>query len=413
MVKQSRSVPKKDAKLQALSAIRVLEVAQWAAAPAAGAILADFGADVIHVEHPIRGDGARGVVSIRAEAPFNYGWEQDNHNKRSIGIDISTESGRGIIYELVKRSDVFLANLRPHEVRRYALEYRKLSKLNHGLIYAIVTGYGRRGPDSGLPGYDYSAFWARSGIMATLPQPGTPLPFARPGIGDNTAAVVMAGAISLALLVRERTGIGQEVDISLLGTGIWVLNRDIDASLITKRPTTQMNRGNVPNPLLNYYRCRDDKYIMLVNLQPDPYWAGFCKAIEQESIEHDERFNSIEKRRKNNTTLISIIDEAFARKTYGQMSRRLRKYGIIWAPVQDTAEVAADRQARANGCFARFNHPKYGPIELVMNPWKLSKTPASIRAPAPEFGQHTEEILLELGYTWEDIVKLKDRRIIN
>ena len=421
----------------ALEGIRVVDVSQVAAAPMAARHLADFGADVIHIEHPVRGDSFRAYQAGQGgtggvPSDINYTWENCNRNKRSVTLDISQESGREIIYRLLAKADVFVSNLRPFEVEEFKLEYRTLRKLNPRLVYATVTAYGKDGPERNEPGYDATAYWARAGLPYALSMPGIPCANFRTAIGDNVAALALFSGIMTALYARERTGVGQQVDVALFQTGVYVLSVDIAGALVTgkdyadwtEQPPLEMlaeaiaatariaafYKTQTLNPLATGYMTKDWRVILIIALQPDRYWAKFCQAIERPDLQNDPRFNSLQARAENREVLYPILDEVFLSKTLEEWKSRLA--GIPFALIQNLVEVINDPEARANHYFVPIDHPTYGRIEVVANPINLSETPATLRMSAPEFGQHTEEVLLELGYTWEDIVQLKEQRII-
>ncbi|MDO8472211.1 MAG: CoA transferase [Dehalococcoidia bacterium] len=402
----------------ALDGIRVIEIAQFAAAPATGALLADWGAEVIKIEHPERGDGLRGVMSAGLStsslpsASYNYVFETENRNKKSLAINLALKKGQEIVYSLAERSDVFLSNLRPYEIERYGFGYDIFKKLNHRLIYASLTGYGRQGPDRDSPGFDQSAFWARTGLSALLTESGKVPPWPPQAFGDHMTAMATAYGIALALFARERMGMGQEVETSLFGTAVWALSYATQAALTTGQDIRQRRREE-GNPLANLYRCGDGKCIALAMIQADRYWSRFCKAIGRPELEQDARFNSLQLRWQNGPALVHILDEHFAKKTRDEWARELSEAGCIYSSVQSSSEVVNDPQAASAGCFADFDHPAFGPIQMLASPVKLSQTPASIRLPAPSVGQHTEEILLELGYSWEDIESLKEQAVLN
>lgn len=396
----------------ALEGIKVVEVAQLAAVPMAGRLLADLGADVIHVEHPVKGDVLRVILAGQGVnvAGSNYVWENYNRNKRSVTIDISQEGGKEIICRLVGKADVFLSNMRPFELEKFGLNYDSLSQLNPKLIYASLTGLGKRGSERNEPGYDQTGYWARSGVAHMIIPSGIP-PDCRVGaFGDNIAGMFLAFGIMTALFARDRTGIGQEVDVSLFQTGVTQLSWDIAEALVTRRDRPRVARKDQPNALMNAYQTRDRRWLLLVILQPDRYWSALCRAIEREDLEHDPRFDSFQPRLENHTALFSILEEVFLTKTLDEWKTCLA--GIPFAPVQNLSEVIADPQARANDFFLPFDHPTYGRIEVVANPIHLSKTPPTVRTPAPEFSQHTEEVLLEYGYAWRDIERFKQQHII-
>ncbi len=394
----------------ALEGIKVVEVAQWVAAPGAGALLADWGADVVHIEHPVTGDSWRGLVSMGGLA-VDYLFELDNRNKRSMTLDISKKEGQLVLYRVLEGADVFITSLRPSELKRYKLEYSVLSRLNPKLVYASVTGYGHKGPDKERRGYDFSAFWARSGFMATIRQEDmTPL-FQRGGMGDHTTSIAMACGITTALFARERTGVGQEVDVSLYNTGVWVLSVDISCALTTGEYAPMRPRVETP-AMANVYQTKDNKWIYFMHLQQDPYWSGFCRALGLEHLEKDAGFNTTVSRMTNNDKLFALVEQAIAKRTLEEWKPILDEYELIYAPVQDPTDVAKDEQAWANDFFATLEHPTLGTIKLVANPIKLSKMPSSIRTTAPQCGQHTEEVLLENGYSWDDIARFKKQGLI-
>ncbi|UCH42910.1 MAG: CoA transferase [Dehalococcoidales bacterium] len=432
----------------ALEGIKVVDVSQVAAAPVAARHLADFGADVIHVESTVTGDfwrgyqsGHGGTVGITSE--INYNWENYNRNKRSITINLAQESGRTVVHKLIENADVFITNMRPFELDRFELDYSTLERLNPMIIYASINGYGKKGTDKDSPAYDITAYWTRAGVPYAMTNTGMPNPTFRPAFGDNLAGMTLAFGIMAALFVREKTGIGQEVDVSLYHTGIYQLSFDYAAALATRQDfkeemikrrgeagrvvspereqimaeaeaavarLSESTRGTLPNSLTISYTTKDERRILLQMLQPDRYFPRFCRAIGQEQLIQDPRFNSFETRRENSPELTQILDEVFKSKTLEEWKPCLGD--IPCAPAQTIMEVIDDPQARENDFFTSFDHPTYGPLEVISNPAKLSKTPASVRMPAPELGQHTEEILLEYGYTWEDIIQFKEQGII-
>ena len=410
--------------VSALTGIKVIDVSQVAAVPMAARYLGDFGADVLHIEHPVTGDSFRviqaGMSRITGvQSDVNYVWENYNRNKRGVTLDLSREPGQKILYRMVEGADVFLTNMRPFEKKRYQIEYSVLSRLNPGLIYGALTGYGNNGPEKDSPAYDHTAYWARSGIphrlaALTLPAaPGTPPPAFVPSFGDHMAGMNLACGVMTALFMREKTGMGQEVNVSLFHSGVYQLSMDMAGTLITGQDCQQMtSRENVRSPLVTLYLTSDDRWILISGLRPERYWSKFCRAIERQDLEDDPRFNSVEAMTENNVTLLHILEEVFRSRTLEDWTPRLHAAGIPWSPVQTLPEVINDPQARANGFFISYEHPVYGHVEGVANPVKLSKSPESVRMPAPEFSQHTEEVLLELGYSWEEIGEFKDDGII-
>lgn len=397
-----------------LEGIKVVDMGHFVAIPSAGAVLADWGAEVLKVE-PLSGEPQRGVRALGA-LKFSGGqlsWraELHNRNKRGLAVDLKKDSGRDILYQLVKRSDVFMSNYEVRSLRRLRLDYVSLSRVNPELIYAILTGYGRAGPDKDERGFDFIAAWARSGVQYLLGEPGSPPAMQRPGFSDRVAGMHVVAGVLAALLHRERTGKGQELEFSLYHSAVWSLAADVQATLLGIT-VPKHEHAKALNPLVNTYRTKDDQWLQLAMLQSDLQWSDFCRAIERPELENDPRFNNIEVREQNNEELICILDKVFASRNIDEWERRLREGSCIYGRVRTLNEVVTDPQAVANGFFADMNHPLAGKIRLVTSPVRFHQNPASVRTAAPEVGQHTEEVLLELGHSWDDISRLKEQEVI-
>jgi len=393
-----------------LEGIKVIETATVFAGPIAGRLLADWGADVIHIESPIiSSDLARrqGTTAGSKVVPQNF-----NRNKRGVTLNLSQDGGRKILYGLLEKADVLLSNYRPRELKKFQLEYETLSRLNPRLILANVTGYGKTGPDKDQPGFDFTAYFPRSGLLHTLQAPGIPPPQTPMGVGDNMAGLALALGIMTALFIRERTGVGQEVGVSLFQTGVFAISYDIAGALVPGQDWKQVERKDIANTVNTCYQTKDGRWLRLGLSRPDQYWTMFCRAIERADLENDPRFASFQARIDNHDALFHILEEVFLARTLDEWKVRLTEAGLPWAAVQSLPEVIADPQARANDFFVPYDHPTHGRMELVANPIKLSQTPATVRIPAPELGQHTEEVLLEYGYTWEDIQRFKEQGVI-
>ena len=401
-----------------LEGVKVVDMGHVVAVPAAGALLSDWGAEVIKLE-PLTGDLLRGhrrnygvdLVAQFADGEVHSSIELLNRNKKGLALDLKQESGREILYRLVKEADVFMSNYEQSALKKLKVDYATLSQHNPRLIYALLTGYGTTGPDKDERGFDYSAAWARTGIQYMIGEPGSAPPPQRGGMMDRVASIQIVAGISAALFHREKTGEGQAMEFSLYHTGVWVLASDIQCALMGS-PLPKHDRTRAPNPLWNTYQTKEGRWIWLSMLQSDLQWPGLCRAIGRPELEDDPRFNSMDMREQNCEELISILDEIFATKATAEWEKPLREHSCIYARVQSPLEVTTDPQSLANDFFAEIEHPIGGKMRLVNTPAKFLQNPSSVRAAAPQIGQHTEEILVDLGYSWEDIIRLKEQGVI-
>ncbi len=396
-----------------MEGVRVVELGFWVAGPSVGGILADWGADVVKIE-PVDGDPMRGlfVKGLGIDVPMNPPFELDNRGKRSLSVDFDRPAGRDIVLELVDRADVFVTNVRPGGLDRAGLGYEALSKRNPRLVYASVTGYGLKGPDRDRPAFDIGAFWSRSGIAAALTSPDCDPPYQRGAMGDHAAGMTVAGGIAAALFAREKTGRGQLVSSSLLRIGIFTIGWDTMIKMRLGASATPMTRTTTPNPLISCYRTRDGRWIWLLGLQGDRMWPDLLRAIDRVAWQTDPRFASLAARRENCAALVELLDQIFPAKTLAEWARIFDREGVWWAPVQTTDDVVADPQAEACGAFVDVPLPEGGTVRMVSSPVDFSDTRWSPKGPVPELGQHTEEVLLELGYDWEKIGQLKEKKAI-
>jgi crotonobetainyl-CoA:carnitine CoA-transferase CaiB-like acyl-CoA transferase len=390
-----------------MEGVKVVEVAVWVAGPSGGGVLADWGADVIKIEPP-DGDPFRGLLAAGGVAlTTNPLFEMDNRSKRSVCMDLTTEAGQRAAYDLIDRADVFVSNLRPEVLERLGLDYDTLSRRNPRLVYASVTGYGLSGPDRDRPAYDIGAFWSRSGIAAAFTPPGGTPPFQRGAFGDHMTGMTIAGGISSALYARERTGRGQLVSTSLLRIGIFTTSWDYSLLLGIGLPPTPMLQISGPSTI-NSYRTSDDKWIWLLGLQGDRHWPDLARAVGHPEWIDDERFRDIPSRTANAVELNGRLNEIFATKTRDEWGKILDREGMWWAPVQTMQEVVEDPQAIASGAFVEVPKPEGGSARAVATPLDFSDTPWQPRSSAPQLGQHTEQVLLELGYDWDQITKMRE-----
>jgi len=396
-----------------LAGIRVLELGVWVAGPSAGAILADWGADVTKIEAHT-GDPFRAffLAAAGVDMPVNPPFELDNRGKRSVCIDFRSREGADLVRRLAAESDVLLTNLRASALREAGLDYDDLAAANPRLVYARVSGYGERGPDSDRQAYDLGAFWARAGVASALTAPGGAPPYMRGGFGDHSTGVATVAGIMGALFARERTGRGQLVSTSLMRTGIYILGFDLNTTLRLGFTYPQPTRETYANPLTASFRTKDDRWFWLLGLQADRHWPDLVRAVERPEWLDDPRFAHIAVRMQHGAELMRALDAIFATRTRDEWGRRFDDAGMWWAPVQTPEEVVVDPQAEAAGAFVEVPLPDGGSARMIATPVEFTATPAKPRGPVPEAGQHTEEVLLELGYDWDAIAGLKDRKVI-
>jgi len=399
-----------------LDGIRVIDWTIWQQGPVCSAMLGDFGADVIKIEERVGGDPGRGMAKLSgvdlSDRP-NFYFEANNRNKRGITVDLKKPEGRDVVYRLVEKSDVFVQNFRKGVATRLGLDYATLKTHNPKLIYATATGYGPEGAESGDPSFDQLGL-ARSGIMLAAGEPDMPPLAIAGGIADQMGAVMLAYGVLAALLARERFGIGQEVDASHLGSMMHLQGLSVAARLMWGFAIPRAARKYQANPLWNHYQCQDGRWICLGMLQPDRYWADFCRAIHRPELALDERFVNFQVRAANAAAAIEALDDAFATRPLAEWLQILRAGGdFIFCQINSVDDLPDDPQVQANDYVADFAHPRFGATRVLGIPVRLRETPGSIRRPAPEFGEHTEEILTDLlGYSWEQIAGLKDREVI-
>ena len=401
-----------------LEGLKVVAMEHMEAIPVATLWMADWGAEVFKVE-PLTGDmfrglkGAHGMTTEIELGGVNVNWtfQLFNRNKKSLAINLKTEPGLEILYKLVEKADVFMSNYELGALKTLKVDYATLSQINPGLVYATISGYGSIGPDKDQRGFDHAAGWARTGMQYMIGEPGSPPPRLRGGMIDRGMAAphALAGILA-ALLHKEKTGKGQELEVSLFHSGIWTLALDIEAALVGITATKD-DRTKAKNPLYNVYRTRDDRWFQMSMLQSDLFWPDFCQAIERPELENDPRFNNMEVREENCEELIRIIDEVLASETIEEWDGRFRKYDLIYARVQNPTEVTTDPQALANDLFVELPHPQ-GTFKVITTPVKFHQNPAEVRTSAPEVGQDNELTLVELGYSWEDIARLKEQGAI-
>jgi crotonobetainyl-CoA:carnitine CoA-transferase CaiB-like acyl-CoA transferase len=401
--------------MQPMSGVRVLEVAQFTFTPAAGAVLADWGAEVIKVEHAVTGDAQRGLqigTGGVAQGSFQPLMEHPNRGKRSIGLALENPAARQVLLELAQDSDVFLTNFLPSARARLGIEVEDLRQANPNIIYVRGSAHGPRGPEAGKGGYDGSTFWSRSGSAMGSTPPDSPRVISQPAgaYGDSMGGMTIAGGIAAALFARDRTGTPSVVDVSLLSLGVWATALSVNNALLTGEvpPVASLDSGssNMFNPTIGNYRTSDGRWINLTMLQPGRYWADLCRHIDREDLIDDERFDSSEKLMAQAAEAGQLIAEAFALQPYSYWLSKLQTLEGQWAPNNNALEVGQDSQVRANQYIVPVVDAEGNERELVASPVQFDERPPSVTR-APLFAEHTDDLLRELGRTEDEIIKLK------
>ncbi|BBZ59618.1 CaiB/BaiF CoA transferase family protein [Mycolicibacterium monacense] len=392
-----------------LEGIRVLEVAMYGFVPSCGAVLGEWGAEVIKVEHAVTGDPQRGLRQtgpLRVEGDPNPNIEHANRGKRSIGLDMSVPEGREVLLELARRADVFLTSFLPGHRQKFGIDVDDIRAVNPNIVYARGSALGPRGEESVKGGYDMTAFWCRAGTAATITPPGIEGMIGPPGpaYGDTISGTNLAGGIAAALFRRERTGEPSVVDVSLLGSGLWAMGHTVALTSHLNQLMVQPPpgvHGSPINPLVGVYPTADDRYISFVMMQPTKFWADVCKHMDLDEYADDPRFASAESFAEHTPAAVEILTEAMRKRPLPEWSERFATLAGPWAPVQDTLQAAKDSQIRANEYIVQA-----GELELVANPVQFDVA-APQTAAAPGFAEQTDDILVELGLDWDRIIELK------
>jgi crotonobetainyl-CoA:carnitine CoA-transferase CaiB-like acyl-CoA transferase len=397
--------------VQIMSGIRVLEVASWTYVPVAGAVLAEWGADVIKVEHPETGDPQRGLVTsgLVPTGGVAHMVELPNRNKRSIGLDIKTGEGHDLLLRLAATADVFLTNFLPAQRAKLRIDVDDIRAVSPAIIFASGSAHGPRGPEANAGGYDNSTFWARSGAADTASPAELGYPVTQPGaaFGDVMGGLTLAGGISAALLHRERTGQPITVDGSLLSMGTWAMGATLAGSAafgVERAP--RYTPSQAPNALVNSYRCADGRFVFLVMLQTDRFWPKLVTAFGRPELIDDPRFTDHAARMENHREAVAALQEMFATRAFDEVAAILNSTGGAWAPVQRPIDVLSDPQVVANGYAKDLTDANGVPFKLVPAPLQFngeSGTPTH----APAHGEHTDEVLGELGLDMDQILQLK------
>lgn len=398
-----------------LDGIKVVEVSSWMFVPSAGAVLVDWGADVLKIEHPETGDPQRGLITSGllpgGAGGVNFMMEQPNHGKRSVAIDISRSDGREALMTLVESADVFLTNYMPRVRRKLGIDTDDIRSRNPDIIIARGTGQGPKGPDAEKGGYDGASFWARGGVASVFPdmEGGWPTPQASPAFGDVIGGLSVAGAIAAALVKRERTGEASVVDVSLLATAMWQVSPLVVASKLfgfSKIPVGGDRTKNA-NPLVATYRTADDRFISLILLQSDRFFPELCTKLGISEMAVDERFIDAQARAANCEACVTMLDEAFGAHPLSHWREVLDDFSGVWAPFQTLDELYEDPQVVANAYLPTITAGNGDEVQLVASPAQFDENPVEMTR-CPEHGEHTELALLEAGMGWEQIAALKE-----
>ena len=399
-----------------LNGVRVLEVAQFTFVPSAGAVLADWGADVVKIEHPVTGDAQRGLVKVLGAAATVPGssfapiMEAPNRGKRSVGLALDNSEARPILDELIRRSDVFLTNYLPSSRTKLAIDVDDVRRVNPDIIYVIGNGFGSNGPDRDAGAYDATAFWARGGSADGLTSPDAEhTPFMPAGAyGDNIGGITIAGGVAAALYGRHATGEPSVLDVSLLAVGAWATQFSVNMAMLMDGPLPKIERRTQApgNPLTGAYRTSDGRFVQLSMLQPTRYWPEFCRLMGLHDLAEDLRFISIEAIAEHSDIAQQIVEDAIGNLTFAECQTLLRKGRGQWAPVQDAWEIANDEALTANGRIAEIVDAEGHPQKLVANPVKFDDDRANL-ARAPQFAEHTDAVLRELGIDDDRLIELK------
>lgn len=403
-----------------LQGIRVIECAGYLSAPTACYMLGDLGAEVIKIEDRERGDPSRGTSAVFGSSMTlangeNILFETANRNKKSMTLDLKKEKGRQLLYELVSKADVFCTNFTQSAIAKLSIDFETLKRYNPKLIYGLATGYGLKGPESNRRAFD-SVAQARSGIMYALGgEPDAPPAQIGGPVFDQMTGTLLVYGILAALVARDRQGIGQQVEVSLLGSGIHLQAYNLNTALLRGRQIPRPSRKSLKNPMANHFECADGEWLLLSEPQADRFWPAFCDALEIRHLEKDERYKDAASRRENFRELLDIIEGIFKKKTRAEWMKILDEKGggLAYSPVLRPTDLAQDPQAVENGYITEINHPTLGPVKMVGNPVSFSGTPVTVDGFAPCFGQNTEEVLLEVcGYDWDRIQQLRDEEVI-
>ncbi|OUS10367.1 hypothetical protein A9Q89_11105 [Gammaproteobacteria bacterium 53_120_T64] len=397
-----------------LQGIKVLEIATYIFGPGSAAILSDFGADVIKIEAPGRGDPLRYAHMAPPFMPLEFGyiWQQDNRNKRSIGLDMKTAEGREILLQLVREADILITNFPPDVLARLKIRYEDLAPENERLIYGQITGFGEKGPEASAPGFDATAYWARSGLMDAIHTSNSEPCMSSPGMGDHPSAMTMYAAIMTGLYKRERTGRGGKVHSSLLANGLWTASSSLSCILAGGGAVAHPDLSQPTNALLNHYQTRDGRWLLLVLLHQNKHWPNLLKALAREDLLNEPRFIDSKARNANAKLLAPVLAEIFKTRDLLDWRERLAAQKLTFSVLATMEEAVNDPQVLANDMLIDVEGHDYGRGQAVNSPFWVEGSDKVAAHIGPEPGANGAEILRELGYSEDNIERLGRNGVI-
>lgn len=390
--------------------LRVIDCASYIAGPAAATVMSDFGAEIIKIEPPGLGDPYRAVAQRPAGAPISANWVMDSRNKKSLAIDLASDGGQAVLRRLVASADVFITNYPPPVRRKLHLGYEDLAPLNDRLIYASFTGYGETGPEAAKPGFDVTAWWARSGLMDLVRSGEDAIPArSLAGMGDHPSAMAVYGAIVTALYQREKTGRGLLVGSSLLANGLWANSCSVQQQLCGETVKVQPSRPFAPGPTRNHYRCRDGRWIILSIVPLEERWQRFLAVLADDVVAADPRYATVSLREANAHALTAELDRILTTRDYADWHAALEAAGLVFGIVARIEDVPNDAQAIASGALVAFENSS---LMTVSSPFWLAGQDKVQPRHAPAIGEHNEAVLAGIGYDAAEIAGLRAAGVI-
>lgn len=382
------------------SGLKVVDLASFIAGPAATTVLSDFGADVIKVEPPETGDPYRYFYRLAPNPPLaeNYAWQLTNRNKRSLAVNLKNPQAAQVLARLVKWADVFVTNFPPRVRKGLGLDYENLAPLNPRLIYADLTGYGESGPEADKPGFDITAYWARSGLMTFTRDASSPPAIPIPGIGDHAAAISLFAGIVTGLFRRERTGKGCHVSTSLIAEGAWATAAWLQAALSGAKFSGLIDRKKPPNALGASYETSDQRWLLLSFVEEDKNWPAFVQAIGRPDLAKDARFVDMKSRHANSAALVVELDRIFGSRSLAEWKVALDAARLPYGVVQIPEEIVKDPQLFANDIVVRVDDGSATPRFTVNSPMSIAEARKVPPRRAPDLGQHNDQVLQQLGF---------------